>query len=73
MDMVIFTGRVSETELMHERPAEYERLVRTGRLQDVVDVPPSSHSWKIGRVIGTIAVTIGLTVVGLIAYAMIRS
>jgi cytochrome b subunit of formate dehydrogenase len=73
MDMVIFTGRVSERELEHERPAEYERLVRTGRLQDVVDAPPSSHSASIGRVIGTIAVTLGLTMVGLIAYALIRS
>ena len=73
MDMVIFTGRVSESELEHERPAEYERLVRTGRLQDVVDAPPSHHSWTIGRLVGTIAVTIGLTVVGLIVYAMIRS
>ena len=73
MDMVIFTGRVSENELKHERPAEYERLVRTGRLQDVVDVPPSGRSWKIGRVIGTTAVTIGLTLVGLIIYAMVRS
>lgn len=73
MDMVIFTGRVSETELMHERPAEYERLVRTGRLQDLVDTPPSGRSWTIGRTIGTVAVTVGLTLVGLIVYAMIRS
>jgi cytochrome b subunit of formate dehydrogenase len=73
MDMVIFTGRVSETELQHERPAEYERLLRTGRLQDVVDIPPSHRSWTIGRIIGTTAVTVGLTLVGLIIYAMIRS
>jgi cytochrome b subunit of formate dehydrogenase len=73
MDMVIFTGRVSESELRHERPAEYERLVRTGRLQDVVDTPPSDRAWRIGRIVGTTAVTLGLILVGLIIYALIRS
>ena len=73
MDLVIFTGRVSERDLEHERPAEYERLVRTGRLADVLDLPPSSHSRSIGRIIGTVAVIVGLLLVCLIAYAMIRS
>jgi cytochrome b subunit of formate dehydrogenase len=66
MDMVIFTGRVSERELKDERPAEYARVKDT-----LLDAgPPSPRSWLIGRVVGTIAVLTGLTVVGLIIYAV---
>ena len=32
MDTVIFTGRMSDDELRHERPVEYARLHRDGRL-----------------------------------------
>ena len=32
MDTVIFTGRISEDELKHERAVEFERLQREGRL-----------------------------------------
>ena len=66
MDMVIFTGRVSEHELKDERPAEYARVKDS--LADAG--PPSPRSWLIGRVVGTTAVLIGLTVVGLIIYAV---
>jgi len=66
MDMVIFTGRISEHELREERPAEYARIAAT-----LVDAgAPSSRSWLIGRVIGTAAVLTGLTVVALIIYAV---
>jgi cytochrome b subunit of formate dehydrogenase len=66
MDMVIFTGRVSERELKEERPAEY---ARTGAL--LADAgPPSARSQMIGRVVGSIAVVIGLTLVALILYAV---
>ncbi|MDP1568946.1 MAG: cytochrome b/b6 domain-containing protein [Vicinamibacterales bacterium] len=60
MDMVMFTGQVSEDELRRERPAEYERLVREGRL-DTLAVPPEPD-WVStgGRVVGTTAVAIGL-------------
>ena len=70
MDMVIFTGRLPETELKHERPAEFERLERTGELQDLIVRPPSERSWLAGRLFGTSAVLIGLTLVGLIIYAV---
>jgi cytochrome b subunit of formate dehydrogenase len=66
MDMVIFTGRVSEHELKDERPAEYARVAAT-----LVDAgPPSPRSWLIGRIVGTTAVLTGLTVVALIIYAV---
>lgn len=66
MDMVIFTGRVSEAELKHERPAEYARISAT-----LVDAgAPSARAWLIGRIVGTVAVIIGLTLVALILYAV---
>jgi cytochrome b subunit of formate dehydrogenase len=73
MDMVIFTGSVSESELRHERPAEYERLVRTGELDRLTVLPPRRSTWTFGRLIGTTAVTIGLGLVVMIIYALVRS
>lgn len=72
MDMVIFTGRVSEDELRHERPAEYERLRRTGELERLAVTPPRPSVWTLGRVIGTTAVTIGLVLVVLIVFALLK-
>ena len=71
MDMVIFTGRVSESELAHERPGEYERLRRTGALDRLTVSAPERSVWRLGRVIGTTAVTIGLMLVALIIFAVI--
>ena len=68
MDMVIFTGRVSESELREERPAEYARLAAAGTWPDAG--PPSPRSWLAGRIIGTIAVAVGLTLVALIIYGV---
>jgi cytochrome b subunit of formate dehydrogenase len=50
MDMVIFTGRVSEHDLKDERPAEYAREAAAGRLVDAG--PPSRRAWLAGRLIG---------------------
>jgi cytochrome b subunit of formate dehydrogenase len=68
MDMVIFTGRVSEHDLREERPAEYAREAAAGRLADAG--APSRRAWLIGRLIGTIAVIVGLSLVALILYAV---
>ena len=73
MDMVIFTGSVSEQELQHERPAEYERLRRTGELDRLTVPPPTRSTWRLGRIIGTTAVTIGLVLVALIVFALITA
>jgi cytochrome b subunit of formate dehydrogenase len=73
MDMVIFTGRVSETELRHERPGEYDRLMMSGQLERTVSTRPSHRALTVGRIVGTTAVVIGLTLVGMIIFALIRS
>ena len=72
MDLVIFTGRVSVEELKHERPAEYERLVTEDALAEVLTDPPSQGLTTLGRIIGTTAVCIGLTVATLAIYALLR-
>jgi cytochrome b subunit of formate dehydrogenase len=71
MDMVIFTGRVTEQELCEERPAEYARLVREGTLERLRVQPGSARARRAGRVAGTAAVSVGLVLAALIAYALI--
>lgn len=73
MDRVIFTGRVTLEELEEERPDEYARLVATGELDALKVSAPEPWLVRLGSVIGTIAVTIGLLLVGFILYAVLRS
>ncbi|MEX2660443.1 MAG: cytochrome b/b6 domain-containing protein [Vicinamibacterales bacterium] len=73
MDMVIFTGSVPESELQHERAAEYERLRRSGDLERLAVKPPRRSTWRLGRAVGTIALTIGTALVILIVFALITT
>jgi hypothetical protein len=63
---------VSVEELKHERPAEYERLVRENGLAEVMSDPASRRLTNFGRLVGTIAVCIGLTVATLAIYALLH-
>jgi cytochrome b subunit of formate dehydrogenase len=71
MDPVIFTGRLTLDELKHERPDEYSRLQREGGLSAVQADPPQLWVVRLGRTIGVIAVSIGLTLVSLIIYTVL--
>src|SRR5215469_12301618 len=70
MDMVIFTGVESEEEFKHKRSVEYERLAAAGKLESRLGEKPASWLVNFGRVVGTIAITIGivLLVLTLTAY-----
>jgi cytochrome b subunit of formate dehydrogenase len=71
MDLVIFTGRVTEQEMREERPAQYEQLRSDGTLDSLrADAPPS---WMItlARAIGAIAVGTGLLLFALILMAIV--
>jgi cytochrome b subunit of formate dehydrogenase len=70
MDLVIFTGRVSEDELRHERPDEYDRLVSEGRLAELKTDPPPRWLRNFGWIVGTAAVVVGLTLFALIMVAI---
>src|SRR5579859_3356413 len=61
MDMVVFTGVESEEEFVHKRPLEYERLKREGKLEARLGEAPQSWLINFSRVVGTIAIAIGLT------------
>ncbi len=71
MDTVIFSGRVSKSELLHERKRWYDRLVATGEL-DAYRVKDEWEAWKgIARSAGYIFFGVGLLLLVLIVYAMV--
>jgi cytochrome b subunit of formate dehydrogenase len=69
MDMVIFTGRVPLEEFKVERPREYEELVASGELEQHLVDPLPHYVVRGFRIFGTIALVLGLTLVGLIIWA----
>ncbi len=71
MDPVIFTGRITEDELRDERPDEYERLRREGRLGALAAAKGRPWVPTVGRTVGTVAVSLGLVLVVLIVYALL--
>jgi cytochrome b subunit of formate dehydrogenase len=73
MDLVIFTGVVTEDELAEERAAEFERLRATGAIWPAMPVPaPSIATVRRGRVVGTVGLALGLGLFALIVYASVR-
>jgi len=70
MDTVIFTGRISEHELKSERLAEYERLVREGRLAEKEAPAPTAEAKWFGWVVGGTALALGIVAIALIAYSI---
>ena len=71
MDNVIFSGRISKSEMLHERKLWYDRLVATGKL-DQFRIRDEWDRWKgIARPLGFIFFGTGLVLLGLIIYAMI--
>jgi cytochrome b subunit of formate dehydrogenase len=71
MDLVIFTGRISEHELQEERPLEYERLKRDGRLNSIEATAPASGTVAFGRIVGGTALVLGIITVILIIYGLV--
>ena len=60
MDMVVFTGVESEEEFKKKRPLEYQRLAREGKLEARLGEAPRTWLINFSRVVGTIAIVIGL-------------
>jgi hypothetical protein len=70
MDTVIFSGRISKTELLHERKRWYDRLLAAGRLNDFRS-KDEWERWKaIARTFGYLFFGAGLVLLLLIIYAM---
>jgi cytochrome b subunit of formate dehydrogenase len=71
MDTVIFSGRVSKTEMLHDRKRWYDRLVAEGKL-DQHRVRDEWLRWKnIARFFGYLFFSLGMLLLLLIIYAMI--
>jgi cytochrome b subunit of formate dehydrogenase len=71
MDPVIFTGRVPLEELKHDKPDEYRMLVESGELEKkLVERLPEGVERGF-RIFGILALVVGLTLIGLIIYAML--
>jgi cytochrome b subunit of formate dehydrogenase/DnaJ-class molecular chaperone len=70
MDTVIFSGRVSKTEMLHERRSWYDRLVKEGRL-DQHRIKDEWMRWStIARSFGYLFFGTGVILLILIVYAM---
>jgi cytochrome b subunit of formate dehydrogenase len=70
MDTVIFSGRVSKNEMLHERRRWYDRLVAEGRL-DEFRIRDEWFRWKsIARTFGYFFFGLGIVLLILILYAM---
>jgi len=71
MDTVIFSGKMSKTELIHERKRWYDRLVAEGRLEAH---RVKGDDWEgrknIAKAMGFLFFGLGLVLLGLIVYAM---
>ncbi len=71
MDTVIFSGRVSKNEMLHERRRWYDRLVAEGRL-DEYRVRDEWLRWRsIARSFGYFFFGLGVILLILIIYAMV--
>ncbi|MBN2237190.1 MAG: hypothetical protein JW729_06495 [Bacteroidales bacterium] len=72
MDTVIFTGYVPLEEYKKDRPREYEELVSSGKIDQVVVEKELSTSWiKTVKFFGYLFLFTGITIVILIVYSMI--
>ena len=71
MDTVIFSGRISKTELIHERKRWYDRLVADNRLEAHRVKDDWESRKQIARSFGFIFFGLGLILLALIIYAMI--
>jgi cytochrome b subunit of formate dehydrogenase len=72
MDLTIFTGRVTEEELKHLHPEEYDRLVSSGGLNAIAAEAPPRWLNNFGRSIGTTAILAGVIMLILMTVAFIR-
>ena len=71
MDLVIFTGRVTDEELREERPTEYARRLEEGTLASIESDAAPDWLARAGRVAGSIAVAVGFILFAFIVLAVL--
>ena len=72
MDLVIFTGSESETELKEKRRDEYQRLQERGQLQARQAAAPTRWLKNFGRVLGAVVIAIGFVLLCLTVTSFVR-
>jgi thiosulfate reductase cytochrome b subunit len=72
MDPVIFSGRITEEEMLHERRRQYDRLKAAGKLDDVKVGDEWARWKKIFTPIGMTAFGIGVALIIAIYWVMAR-
>ncbi len=60
MDTAIFTGKMPLARFKEERPEEYERLVKAGKLEEIIVEPPTQLARRLSGWFGTAALILGL-------------
>ena len=73
VDEVMFTGSVPEEELKHHRPEEYDRLVKTGRLDSLRVHSPPPGRYPLHVVLAVVLVGIGVTLLTFIIMGGLQS
>jgi hypothetical protein len=71
MDTVVFTGRMPLESFKHERPLEYERMVREGTLEAAMAPPPTASELRTAYVFGFTAVALGVTLAIMIFWGLL--
>lgn len=69
MDTVIFTGRISEHEMLEERAVAFDRMKREGGLIEAT--PPTAEARWFGWIVGGAALTLGIVAVVLIVRSLV--
>ncbi len=70
IDSVIFSGRISKTEMLHERKRWYDRLVASGRLDSIRNKDEWTQWRRVIHPLGFLAFGLGLVLLVLIIFAM---
>ncbi len=72
LDLVMFSGRVTESEMRHEHARQYDRLSKTGQLEGL-QIHDEWPSWRwLFAPLGATAIVLGLVLAVAIFWAMIR-
>ncbi len=72
IDLVIFTGRARAEYFEEEHPLEYERELHSGRLAALQTSAPSRSTYLWSMAFGFAALALGVFLVGLVIYAVLR-
>jgi cytochrome b subunit of formate dehydrogenase len=63
LDTTIFTGKIPLERFIEERPVEYDRLLREGKLDNIIVEPPSQLANTLSKWFGFAALGVGLALI----------